>query len=294
MEIANIKKIFLYAFIGSIIASALLGIVVTLTGTVDQNSRILLTALTITTASFSMFLNGIFFERMFGKILPAIGFLLTGIAAVLCIGTIWADAANYKPLATIIVLLFANFFLFPFAFYYEESKRKLLPIVGSAATVVAALLSVRAIWEFPKSHFLERTFFVAVVFSVACFYLSLIFLITLSKRYAWTMKAVQIAVWTLVAILLWLIVFEPELQETAEDIVTRVLVILSIIIAALTVMIPILYRLSRAELDPPEKITVQEIEKRIAKHKSEIDSLEKMKKSILEASPQPEITEQAS
>lgn len=292
MNIANIRKIFLYAFIGSILASALLGIIVTLTGTYDRNSQILLTALTITTASFSMFLNGIFFERMFGKILPAIGFLLTGIAAVLCIGTIWSDEANYKPLATIIVLLFANFFLFPFAFYYEESKRKLLPVIGSAATIIAALLSVRAIWEFSKSHFLERTFFVAVVIAVACFYLSLIFLITLSKRYAWTMKAVQITVWTLVGILLWLIIFEPNLQETAQEIVTRVLVILSIIIAALTVMIPIFYRLSRAELDPPEKITVEEIEKRIARHKSEIENLEKMKKSILETSPQAAPSEQ--
>lgn len=292
MEFANLKKIFLYTFIASISVSAFLGIIVTLTGTVEQNSKILLTALTITTASFSMFLNGIFFDRMFGKILPAIGFILTGFAAILCVGTIWNDDFNYRPLATVIVLLFANFFLFPFAFYYEESKRKLLPIVGAAATIIAALLSVRAIWEFSKSHFLERTFFVAVVFSVACFYLSLIFLITLSKRYAWTMKAVQIAVGTLVAILLWLIVFEPQLQETAQDIVTRVLIILSIIIAALTVMIPILYRLSRAELDPPEKITVQEIEKRIAKHKSEIASLEKMKKSILETSPQQETTEQ--
>ena len=99
------------------------------------------------------------------------------------------------------------------------------------------------------------------------------------------MKAVQIAVWTLAAILLWRIIFEPELQGMAGEIVSRVSIILAIIIAALTVMIPIFYRLSRAELDPPEKITVEEIEKRIAKHKSEIDNIEKMKKSILETSP---------
>lgn len=292
MQTINLRKIFLYAFIVSISASALLGIIVTLTGTVDQNSRMLLTALTITTASFSMFLNGIFFERMFGKILPAIGFILTGVAAILCVGTIWADDFNYRPLATIIVLLFANFFLFPFAFYYEESKRSFLPLAGSIFTIIAALLSVRAIWEFSPNKFLERLFFVAVVFAVACFYLSLIFLITLSKRYAWTMKAVQIVVWILVSILLWLIIFEPQLQETAQEIVSRVTVILSILIAALTVMIPIFYRLSRAELEVPEKITVDEIEKRIARHKSEIDTLEKMKKGILEASPQPEVHEQ--
>lgn len=280
------RKIFLYTFIASISASALLGIIVTLTGTVEQNSRILLTALTITTASFSMFLNGIFFERMFGKILPAIGFTLTGVAAILCIGTIWADDFNYRPLATIITLLFANFFLFPFAFYYEESKRRFLPLAGSVSTIIAALLSVRAIWAFPANEFLERLFFVAVVIGVACFYLALIFLITLSKRYAWTMKAVQIAVWSLVSILLWLIVFEPRLAGAAEQIVLRVMVILSIIIAALTVMIPIFYRLSRAELETPDKITVAEIEEKIARHKSQIETLEKMKKRILETSPQ--------
>lgn len=291
MNIANIKKIFLYTFITSISISALLGIIVTLTGTVEQNSKILLTALTITTASFSMFLNGIFFERMFGKILPALGFLLTGVAAVLCIGTIWSNDFTYKPLATVIVLLFANFFLFPFAFYYEESKRELLPIIGSASTIIAALLSVRAIWEFSPNKFLERLFFVALVFAIACFYLSLIFLITLSKRYAWTMRAVQITVWTMVAILLWLIIFEPQLAQTAQEIVSRGLVILSIIIAALTVMIPIFYRLSRAELETPEKITVEEIEEKIARHRAQIDKLEKMKKSILEESPHTKVSE---
>lgn len=234
-----------------------------------------------------MFLNGIFFERMFGKILPAIGFILAGLAAVLCIGTIWNDDFNYRPLATIIVLLFANFFLFPFAFYYEETKRTFLPLAGSIFTIIAALLSVRAIWQLPPNKFLERLFFVAVVFAIACFYLSLIFLITLSKKYAWSIKAVQFAVWILVAISLWLIIFEPQLRETTGEIVSRLMIILSIIIAALTVMIPIFYRLSRAELPPPEKITVEEIEEKIARHKKEIEMLEKMKKNILEASPQP-------
>lgn len=288
MQIINIKKIFLYTFIASISISAFLGIIATLTGTVEQNSRILLTALTITTASFSMFLNGIFFERMFGKILPAVGFILTGIAAILCVGTIWADEFNYRPLATIIVLLFANFFLFPFAFYYEESKKPILPLVGSIFTIIAALLSVRAIWALPPNKFLERLFFVSVVFAITCFYLSLIFLITLSKRYVWAIKAVQVTVWILVTILLWLIVFEPQLQGTTEEIVSRVLVILAIIIAALTVMIPIFFRLSRAELEPPEKITIEEIEEKIARHKSQIESLEKMKKNVMEASPQQE------
>lgn len=292
MEFANIRKIFLYIFIASISVSAFLGIIVTLTGTVEQNSRILLTALTITTASFSMFLNGIFFERMFGKVLPAIGFILTGLAAVLCIGTIWNDDFNYRPLATIIVLLFANFFLFPFAFYYEETKRSFLPLAGSIFTIIAALLSVRAIWQLPPNKFLERLFFVAVVFSIACFYLSLIFLITLSKKYAWSIKAVQITVWALVAISLWLIIFEPQLRETTGEIVSRLMIILSIIIAAFTVMIPIFYRLSRAELPPPEKITVEEIEEKIARHKAQIDQLEKMKKGILETSPQKSATNQ--
>lgn len=286
MQIADLKKIFLYIFIGSISLSALLGIAVTLTGTVQQNSRILLTALTITTASFSMFLNGIFFERMFGKILPAVGFILTGIAALLCIGTIWSDSVNYRPLATIIVLLFANFLLFPFAFYYEESKRKILPFAGAGFTIIAALLSVRAIWEFAPNENLRKLFFVALTISIACFYLALIFLITLSKRYAWAMKAVQIAVGALVSLLVWMIIFEPDLSEAFGEIVSRLLVILSIIIAALTVMIPIFYRLSRAELETPEKITVEEIEEKIARHKAQIERLEKMKKNILETSPQ--------
>lgn len=88
------------------------------------------------------------------------------------------------------------------------------------------------------------------------------------------------------AISLWLIVFEPQLRETTGEIISRLMIILSIIIAAFTVMIPIFYRLSRAELPPPEKITVEEIEEKIARHKTQIETLEKMKKSILEASPQ--------
>lgn len=263
--------------------SAVLGIFATLTGTVEQNSRILLTALTITIASFSMFLNGIFFEKMLGKILPFVGFALTGIAAILCISTIW-DTLEFRPFATIVVLLFTNFFLFPFSFYYEEKKKLLLPLIGTICAIIAALLSVRAIWEFPKNHFLERLFFVTAVVSIACFYLSLIFLITLAKKFAWTVTAVQIAVWLLVGILLWLIVFEPKLSTAAEEIVSRISVILAIIIAALTVMIPILYRLNIAELAPVEKITVTEIDAKIGRLKTQIESLEKQRKEILETS----------
>jgi len=279
----NLKKTFLYAFIVSISISALLGIVATLTGTVEQNGRILLTALTITIASFSMFLNGIFFEKMLGKILPLVGFVLTGIAAVLCISTIW-DALEFRVFLTIIVLLFANFFLFPFSFYYEDRKKPLLPIVGSISTIIAALLSIRAIWSFPANEFLERLFFVSVVLAVACFYLSLIFMVTLAKKFAWSVITVQIAVWLLAAILIWLIVFEPRPNTFLSEIISRISVILAIIITAFTVMIPIFYRLNISELAPPEKITVKEIDAKILRLKSQIEWLEKQKKEIVETS----------
>lgn len=157
MQKLNLKKIFLYAFIASISISALMGIVAVITGTIDQNQRILLTALTITLASFSMFLNGIFFEKMLGRILPTVGFVLTGIAAILCIGTIW-NAFELRPFITVLILLFTNFFLFPFSFYYEERKTVLLPVAGVIASIIAAALSIRAVWEFSSDDSLRKLF----------------------------------------------------------------------------------------------------------------------------------------
>lgn len=283
VNIVNLKKNFLYAFIVSIALSALLGIFATLTGTLDKNGKILLTAVTITAASFSMFINGIFIERAFGKILPFIGFSLTLVATVLSLTTIWTSN-DFRPFSTVMILLFANFCLFPFAFYYEERRKRLIPLFGVISTLCAALLAIAFIW-FDKifdAYFKHFTIF--LIFAAACFYLSLVLIVPLAKKYSWAMITVQAAVWLLAFMLCTVIIFDKNENSLFELILMRLTVILAISVAALTILIPIFYRLSLSELAVPEKLSLEEIENRIRHHKDRIFALEEMKRGIVESS----------
>lgn len=107
-------------------------------------------------------------------------------------------------------------------------------------------------------------------------------MVTLSKRFAWSVKASQIAVWLLAAVLIFTILFEPQNESFLSELTLRISVILAIVITALTVMIPIFYRLSFGELAMPEKISVKEIDHQISRLKKQIESLEKKRKEIVE------------
>lgn len=95
MQNLNLKKIFLYLLIASVAFSALLGIGVILFGNFGEfESKILMTASTVTITSILGLACGAYLETGRGRILPICGIVLSIISAVVWIILIWQSHVN--------------------------------------------------------------------------------------------------------------------------------------------------------------------------------------------------------
>lgn len=134
---------------------------------------------------------------------------------------------------------------------WEGRGRKVLPLVGIALSLVAALLLIAGIWLEPQGEgywkFTASTSVLAVATTHAC----LLSLAKLAPRFAWAKAANLIAVFGLAFLIILAIYIVPS-----SDFGFRLIGTASIIVAALTIMTPIFHRLSRddfSSVGEPEK-----------------------------------------
>ena len=283
MQFANLSKIFLYSFIASIILSVVVGISFVLFGTSEQAGRIFLSTLTLTIASFSMYLNGVFFERRIGNILPIFGFLLTPLCAFFCFLLIWKPDYNQlltetKPFISCVVLLGANFFSYPFAIYNKRKGALIIPVIGVSATITATLIILAGVWEINGySQSVEKFGTSAILIAISSFHLSLVLLPNLPKKFAWSQIAIQFCIWSLCAISVWLIWQEfNDNNEFFKSPIFRIIVILGILISAFTLLIPVFAFLSRSQTVR----NVRNIDAEIAEVKKRLVELEMEKEKL--------------
>lgn len=187
------KRIALWSLIGSVAASALLGILIVLAGTFnDVQVRIILTTLTIS-----------------GMSICALG-----------AGALW-----------------------------ESGKKKPLALTGIVLAVIAAVLLILGIWtRIHDEEFWKLSASVGLL-AVATAHACLISLAYLSASFAWARIVSYIFAYSLAAEFIFLIYWAPDETET----IFRIIGATSIVVAALTIVIPIFHRLSRndAEAEPP-------------------------------------------
>jgi hypothetical protein len=205
----SLKRAFLYALIGSVSISALIGIGVLLFGNFGNvEVRILMTTLTVT---------------------------VTSILGLAC------------------------------GAYFESGRGRELPLAGVVLAVAAAMMTLLIVWNVgDKSEAFIKSTATVTLLALSCSHLSLLSLARLDKRFAWSRTAAFGLVAVLDAILLWLMWFEPEGDS---EIVPRTLGVLSILIAAVTVVTPVFHKLS-AEPD------VDAIDAEIATLRARIAELE--------------------
>lgn len=172
--------------------------------------------------------------------------------------------------------------------YFESGRGKALPLAGIFFSIAGGVLCIVMIWwRDPYSENLGKTTLTAVMLATACALLSLISLARLDSRFRWSYYALHIAVWTLNAILLYILWFEPE---SSGDLVARIIGVLSIVIAALTIMTPVFHWLSRRSLanaveqTPGQVTTIADIDAEIAQLRERIDELERKKAGLTPAS----------
>jgi hypothetical protein len=212
----NIKKLFLYLLIVSVSISALVGIGVIILGNFgDLETRVLLTALTVTGTSILGLACGAYLESGRGRILPFCGIGFALVSAVMWLYLVWHDTVHDD--------LFVKLLL--------------------SSTVLAAGSSL----------------------------LSLISLARLDRRFFWFPYSAHAAVWLLTAYLVYLIWFPDSIDE---NITPRIIGVLSIVVAAITLVTPILHKLSSGE---PE---TESIDAEIGKLKARIAELEVKKAEV--------------
>jgi CDP-diglyceride synthetase len=155
----------------------------------------------------------------------------------------------------------------------------MVPIAGMILAIVSAVLTLLLIWKIVSSQneAVYKTIAIAGLFAFTLAQLSLLSLANLAAKFQWALTAVYLVALILAAIISVLIVIEPSGQS---DFVLRLIGILGVIDAALTVMIPIFHRLSLGDFaaNQPE---IEKIEAEMERLKAELSRLEQRREEIL-------------
>jgi hypothetical protein len=138
--------------------------------------------------------------------------------------------------------------------YLETRRGDVLPISGIVMAIASAILWIIFTWAGGAVPF-EKTFvkiaLTTTLLAAVCSHISLLSIARLDPKFQWSLYAAHFADWSLTAILLLIIWAD---LNTNSGFVGRLIGILSIIIAALTIITPVFHKLSNqatttAELD---------------------------------------------
>ena len=228
MENLNVKKIFLYTLIGSIVVSALLGIWAILANEFGEfQGRVLSTTLIV---------------------------VATSILGLAC-GAFWES-----PKSAI-------------------SGLKIVPLAGIILAIITALMTLSMVWQISGSQdsLVLKIIGVSGVFAFSLAQLSLLSMANLSEKFLGVLTIAYLVVLILAIMIAILIITEPQNEN---GLLMRVIGVLGIIDAALTVMIPVFHRLSYGDF-VKNKTELEKIESEIEKLKSELHNLEQQRDRIL-------------
>jgi len=185
----------------------------------------------------------------------ALWFLIASVGASALLGIIIVLAGTFSEIEVRIILTTLTISAMSICglaagALWETGRKKLLSLSGIILAVLAAMLMLVGIWTRTSSEefwkFSASLGLVAVATAHAC----LISLALLSKSFAWARIAAFIAVYALAAEIIYLIYRQPK-----PDTMARIIGATSIVVAALTIVIPVFHRLSRAESQTGAPVT---------------------------------------
>jgi hypothetical protein len=156
--------------------------------------------------------------------------------------------------------------------YLESGRGRILPLVGIAFAILAAIMTFLIVWDvYDDSEVFLKTTVSVTLLALSCSLLSLLSLARLDRRFAWSRLVAFVSVSLLSVILLYLMWFEPTGDS---DLVFRVIGVLSIVIASITIITPIFHNLSTDETD------IEKIDAEIATLVERIAELEKKRGTL--------------
>ena len=158
----------------------------------------------------------------------------------------------------------------------------LKPRVGLISTLIAALLVLLQIWDLVGDQLFEKLPVSAVIFAVASVHICLLSIAKLTGRYRWVTFIATQLIYGLAGILIALILFEIDAGEMWKFIAA-----LTIVVAALSLVIPILHRVCKSDdksetLMPVEERNLAKIDEELAELRQRIAKLEAIRSEILD------------
>lgn len=156
--------------------------------------------------------------------------------------------------------------------YYESGRGKRLATVGIVVSIIAGVMSLLIVWNvFDDNENYVKASVTAMLFAISTSHLSLLSLARLDRRFEWSNMAARIVIGALVGLLLFLIWFMPSGDG---EILARVMGVLAILIATLTVMTPVFHKLSAGDDEAAE------IDAEIAALREKLAELEERKSKL--------------
>lgn len=155
--------------------------------------------------------------------------------------------------------------------YLETGRGRIIPIAGITVAVISCALWIYLVWHGTvHEDFYAQILMSLTLFSAACAHISLLSLATLDKRFIWSRYAFIAADSIMTAYLLFLIWNDKWIDS---DITPRVIGVLSIVVAALTLVTPIFHKLSSTQ-------SVADIDSEIESLRARIAELEAKRASL--------------
>jgi hypothetical protein len=206
-------------------------------------------------------LRGWLFRVLIGSILFGAGL---GLIFVLRNEWSWFEIRVMVTTATIAVASVAGL-----ACDLARSSRRanVIPWVGLTLTVVAAAMVLIGIWPDIDAEAYWKATACVSVFAVAAVQVCLLAMARLSRRVAWVFFLATQVAFGLASVIAGTIILEPQSDE-----VWRFVAALSIINAALVLIVPVLHRMSRLE-EPGEALVSPLGERSLAAIDAELDRL---------------------
>lgn len=154
----------------------------------------------------------------------------------------------------------------------EAGRVKIVAIAGISFSIVSAIVWISIIWsDSSGGEYIAKTVLTTTIFAFALSYSSLLAFAELEKKFQWAQYASYLAVAMLVGILLYTIWYD---NQPNEEFLARVIGADSVIIAALTVIVPIFHKLS----GPTDEL--EKIDGEIDALRSRLDDLEARKMEL--------------
>jgi hypothetical protein len=161
-----------------------------------------------------------------------------------------------------------------------QRGHRVLPTAGLILTPIAAVLLLLGMWMEFDSEFYWKLAIVVTIFAIACAHLSMLFMANLAGAYRWAYLAAYQLVFGLAALVTVGVIFE---FFDSNDRFWRLTGGVSILVAAITLLIPVFHYMSRelVAATPAVEDPLFAVEEDIARTKKHLIELENKRRELL-------------